>query len=302
MIPVVFATDHNFIMPTGVAIKSLVDAATTSNYDIFIFQSENVTDQDRAQLSSIVKEPHRISYITTGEEVKNAFEIREISYATYFRFFIPSLIPQYDKVLYLDGDIIVCKDLGELYKTDLSDNLMAGVRTYGLSTVKKYRRYFKKIGAEPGGYINAGILLINSKQWRDEDLVKKFLKETRNKYLFQDQDILNKVCRGQIKFIPLKYNFNTIGSESNFLRSGCTTETEIKEAINSPVIIHFSGEKPWKSFTMHWRRWWKVYENSPFYDEDFENNVSHNYLSRSLKWKEIIKISLRKIVYQNRKY
>ena len=95
-------------------------------------------------------------------------------------------------MIYLDGDIVVTGDISELYDYPLKpDKLIGGVRTPGFSTNRKIRKEISGNGLDFREYINAGILIFNSRLLREENFKPFFLSHTDKQYSFQDQDILN---------------------------------------------------------------------------------------------------------------
>lgn len=277
MIPIVFSTDHNFIMPTGVAILSMLECAINTKLDIFILQSDSVTENDRETLRSIVL-PYssRISFISMGEWFDGAFEIREITIATYYRLLIPWIISQYDKIIYCDGDVIFCDNIKELYELPLGENYVAGVcpSEYDKNAFKDYAW---KIGVDVNKYLNAGIMLINSKKQREAKIDKEYLLHAKKRYLLQDQDIINIVCDHHKAYMPMRYN--------------CPPD---KGHLKGMCIIHYFGKKPWKTFTHSWIRWWEVYRRSPFYDEVFELEVANKILNPIYTQRQLASLFMRK--------
>lgn len=301
MIPVVFSSDHNFIMPTGVAILSLLESSPRVNFDIFILQSDDVTDIDRNLLQDMVK-PYKaqLSFISFGKEFSDSYEVRSISTACYFRLLIPWLIPQYDKVIYLDGDIIVKSDISKLFDCTLSEEYYVyGVRTPGFTIDSNFVKYISSIGLDPSNYINSGILVINTKLLREDNLKDEFLSYRDRTFLYQDQDIINLVCKDRIGWLPLKFNCSpTLESvdESKLINAGITTDLDFKEALLHPVIIHYAGQKPWKTFTYHWYDWWIVYSRTPFYNPKFATDSVKKILNPNYSASRLIKMLLKKII------
>lgn len=152
----------------------------------------------------------------------------------YFRMAFPSLLPEVDKILYLDSDLLVKKDLTTLWHTDLEGNYMAAVSEPPSEGGFDYR---KSIGMrQPELYFNSGVLLMDLKKMRNDGIEKRLLacgQEIKDKILLQDQDIINVALEGQIKPIDIIYNYGYMERQAN-LRS----DDEL-------VIIHFSLEKPW---------------------------------------------------------
>lgn len=298
MIPVVFSTDHNFIMPTYVAISSLL-ANASRRCSIYLLISEDVTDNDKEVISRLTNTHSAdLNFISIGNIFDNTFCIRGITKATYFRLLIPWIIPDHDKVIYLDGDIVVTGDIAELYEYPVDNNcLISGVRTPGFSTNSKLRKEISANGLDYKGYINAGILIFNTRLLRQEDFRPKFLAHIDKQYTFQDQDILNITCAGRIGYLPLKFNFNGLlrpQVKKKFLRGGVATFAEVEEAERNPVIIHYVGAKPWCVFTARWYDWVNIYQRSPFFSQDLIDRISAKVLFPAFNLKNTIKCLLKR--------
>ena len=281
MISVVFSTDHNYVIPTGVTITSLLLNKQEEEYDIYILISKDVTTADQLALEKQVETlapSSKLTFIEMGNLFQDGFEIREISTACYYRLMIPWLIPNLDKVIYSDVDVIFKTNLKELYDISLDNYLVAGSFPNSEDGWKSSEKYFAKLGLDYRKYINSGILVINSKLQREESLNLKYEKLTKNKYLFQDQDIINIACKNRITYFDKRYNLNPQLYASK------------KEYMNN-LIIHYAGEKPWKNFTYAWQEWWNVYFNSQFFDYDFYHKVSQNILNPKAQFKNLIKKS-----------
>lgn len=292
MIPVVFSTDHNFIMPTGVAMLSMFESNKDRAFDIYILQNRDVEDKDRKCFTDMAERfSSRITYINPGDCFEKSYEVRGISKACYYRLLIPWLIPQHDKIIYLDGDLIVKGDINSmLLLASDNNNMVYGVRTPGFTLDTNYISYIKSLGLNNHKYINTGVLIFNSKQMRESNLRSELLSFTDKKLLFQDQDIINIICKNRIGWLPLQYNSSPslLNIDSTpLIEAGITTDQEFVKAIAAPTIIHYAGPKPWKTFTHHWYDWWSVYSRSPFYDYnytfDLEQKVLHpRYTIRQL--------------------
>jgi lipopolysaccharide biosynthesis glycosyltransferase len=285
-IPIVFCFDDNLEMPAGVCLTSLlVNAKADTFYDIFILHSNKCSFQD-GKLNEL---PGRygnckITYRSVGSEFENAFEIRGITVAAYYRLLIPEIIPEYDKIIYSDVDVIFRNDLSQLYETtDLTDFYVAGVVSVSASVDVAYSKYLKGLGLNPVDYIYSGNLLINSKQLREDGIVPEFIKEVNHsKYKYQDMDIINIVCKGKIIRLPPVFCMSVaINKYAAFrIETSCYTEQELAEALKNG-IIHYNGAKPWKQYCPHFDIWWEYYRKSIFFDQkyyfDFFVQKMHEY-------------------------
>ena len=287
MIPIVFASDHNFIIPSCVTLHSLLTTRDNENvaYDIIVIIDPDVNEEDKKILTKQVStdsSDSKIRFIEIGDIFEKGFEIRDISRACYNRLMIPWLLPEYDKVIYSDVDIIFKEDISEVYKFDLKDSLVAGV---GGNVWKKglINKYIKKIKADPDEYINSGFLLINCSLQREEGLQDKYLEYSKRKFIYQDQDIINLVCKGRIAKLPEEYNVKPIDSYDS-------KRKRVK-------AIHFIGLKPWQYFTYAWNDWWDCFNSSIVYDSSLNRKISGLILNPTSRIKFMLKALKQKLKF-----
>jgi len=157
-----------------------------------------------------------------------------ITIETYYRYLIAELLPNEDRALYLDADMIVDGSLAELYNTDLAGYYLAGVRDAFI----KHAKYLPNSSFKPDDlYINAGMLLCNLELMRQDDLAQKLISNTIqyfNKISYQDQDIINITCKDKIKEVSCIYNFASHNIKTD------------KDKIKQAIIIHYTGKvKAW---------------------------------------------------------
>lgn len=251
---IVCCTDHNYIMPTGVMICSTCVNHQDCTITFHVVCNDDVTEEDKQDLKDIVhKYHHKIEYYAIDIEFPECFMVGKegqpihITIASYYRLFLAELLPNnIDKVIYLDGDIIVRHSLLEIYNTNLENKAVAVVTDMDEGSIKKYNylRYKQSLG-----YFNAGVLLINLKYWREYNLLNEFI-DFATKYpeciKFHDQDVLNFVLKENKIKLPLKYNVQD-GFFRKIQNISWEYEDDLKEAINNPVIVHFTcgNNKPW---------------------------------------------------------
>jgi len=185
---------------------------------------------------------------------KNVFEniimkIPHITLTTYYRLLIGEYLPkEIEKCIYLDVDICVLKDLSELFLIEMKNNYIAGVVAAGYYFNEKENCERLNLPSMRQ-YVNAGMLVMNLKQIRKDNMTLKFLELSKKNYTSQDQDVLNVACYGKIITLPPKFNamIYRLKENSSLLRD-LYKEEDIIEANNSPYIIHYAGkEKPWNS-------------------------------------------------------
>jgi lipopolysaccharide biosynthesis glycosyltransferase len=175
---------------------------------------------------------------------------------TYTRLWAGEFFPaKVDRVLYLDADIVVVGSIGPLWRTDLGGAMLGAVDIPG--SQQGVARL--KMSAEHG-YFNAGVLLINLKQWRETGAVRtvlNYINENPERVSY-DQDALNACFHLGRK--RLDYKWNVI---SPFYREPLALplpRIDIETIRREALIIHFNGaSKPWSYFADHPRtdEYWK---------------------------------------------
>lgn len=278
MIPIVFSTDHNYVMQTGVCIYSLLHSADKCHYSIFVIIDENVTCLDKRQLESQVSQfnGHSIDFVNINNQFNGWYEVRGISKAAYYRLLIPWLLPDYDKIIYSDVDVIFRLSLQQIYNVDLNDNYLAAVRGAYFRYSKEPAEYAKSIGLSPENYFNSGFLLINAKKQREDNLKDEILKYSTSRLTYQDQDIINLICKGNIIPIEQKYCITPAFYTQYLVKNPDIynfygTREEVEDFLKGKnCILHYSGAKPWNLFVFGFVDWWETYRASNFYNPYYE--------------------------------
>lgn len=305
-IPIVMATDENFAMPTCVAIESMLSSKhNDSSYQIHIMIPEEFSETIQGKFKSLlVRYPGtEIKYIVMGASFSDAY-IPESRFAApaYYRLAITEKLPELDKCIFLDGDIIVCRDLSELFSYDLGSSYAAGVRDdLSKRTQQWYETRCKKLGIDSyDQYINSGVLLLNLKEMRKNDVYTKFTQLLNKEFSKLDQDIINAVFYNKIMFLPPEYNFRFNYLE-HLIKSKIFTSEEIKRARFAPTVIHFLGiKKPWNSLQGNYFELWRKFGlSSPFSDEVLD---MYNELSEIEKGRKRSVLKVPQILYSKIKY
>ena len=208
-------------------IHSIAEHASDKRfYDISIFSQDITSDNQRLLRAEFAAQENfsvRFCGMTAySNQYKNLFEKWQISVETYFRLFLPDVMADYDKVLYLDGDMIVRRDVAELFQTNIDQYIlavardvdMAGVYNSNLSAPtdnsldSKRRDYLEnKLKLErPLDYFQAGVILFNLREMRESFSVNELLEFAAKQWEFQDQDVLNYFAQGRVEFLDLRWN------------------------------------------------------------------------------------------------
>ncbi len=308
IVPVVFAFDNNLILPACVCISSLMmNAKEDTFYDIFILHSANIAlKKEELDKLSQYYQNCRIQYRQVDNTFDSAFEIRGITTSTYYRLLIPDLIPEYDKIIYSDVDVIFRSDLSNIYfSVDLHDSYVAGVNAL-IPFIPDMRAYYQKMRkVEMKGIIYAGNIILNSKKIREDNIIEQFKELAKKNFRFQDLDVLNIVCQNRVTYLKPEFCVTTYFSEFSIRNRTILrqywTDNDIALALQNG-IVHYNGQKPWKGFCVNFDIWWEYYRKSPFFDEKFYFEFFYkrlNELDQLSLWKRI-KILIRYFVYGKR--
>ena len=260
-------------MPAGVCMTSLLESAAPDTfYDIFILHGPGC---DFSGLTILEKHfsNFRFTFREVNGEFVGAYEIRGIPETAYYRLLSPELIPEYDKLLYSDVDVIIREDLSKYYDLDLGDNYFAAVDNCSRLRPAVQKYIADALGIDyRNGYYYSGNLVINSALIRRDNMIDTFRKLGENSYNQQDMDIINIACNR--RFLPL----GPVYCMSVQLYSLIVKRRDEMEAIYGAEaldaaldhgIVHYNGVKPWKGACMNMDIWWSVYRRSPFFDEAF---------------------------------
>ena len=271
-IPILFTFDEKLTLAAGVCITSLLENANQDTfYDIFILHHPSCQFEETLLPKIPDAYPNcRITFRKVENEFKGAYETRGIPETAYYRLLAPELIPEYDKIIYSDVDVIFREDMGRYYDLDLGDHYFAGVDN-GVRLRPDMQRYVSSLGLNPDdGYFYSGNLIINATQQRKDQMGLRFREAAKTDYYDQDMAIINLVCHGRIlalgpSFCLSNNLYNLIVNQRDQMVH-YYGEDEIKHALTSG-IVHYNGAKPWKKASMNMDIWWFYYRKSIFFNE-----------------------------------
>ena len=162
----------------------------------------------------------------------------------YARLLLPSKLPNLDKVIYLDCDLVVCKDLKSLWETDVNDVAV----TMAPDLLYQDKATLSRLGIN-NNYLNSGVIVMNLDYWRKHDVMKRllaYISDKGNELIYNDQDSLNAILHDERRQLPVKYNVTPhyfLKNPDNYPKE---MHEEIRDARINPIIFHFLGKiKPW---------------------------------------------------------
>lgn len=269
-----FICDDKYALCTGVAITSLKrNRNVDRKYRIYII-ADKVSEQSY-QLFLELQDKNFDIEIIRAERIANYSSFGQMKFAMHvstaalYKFNLPEILSQTDKVLYMDGDIIIRDSLEALYDIDVSEHYAAVCKDIGAETFPS--PFNKRLKINHSGYFNSGVMLLNLKLLRENHISERLIDYKKNGINhFMDQDALNVVFEENVVYFSFLYNMAVScwrNRDSEQLAAyyelpGYTIDQFFKEA----KVIHCSApEKPWLySNAIAAEEWLINFINSPF--------------------------------------
>ncbi|MBM6774807.1 DUF4422 domain-containing protein [Olsenella profusa] len=285
VVPVVLAADDGYVPMLATTVHSmLANASRERRYDVIVLE-RGISAEHKGLMTAFLAERHPnatlrfqdVGNIVAGHELSTSNP--HISAETYYRFLIQDLLPFYEKVLYLDSDLIVEGDVAELFDTDMKGNAVAAVRDVDFAGNLGYRdgrrkHYAREVlgMSDPFGYFQAGVLLLDTAVMRSIHTVDEWLgmaEDTR--LIYNDQDALNAACQGRVTYLDASWNVMTDLAgrvDRVFSYAPARIFKDYQRSRSCVRIIHYAGvEKPWNTVNCDLaEHYWRYARETPFYE------------------------------------
>lgn len=281
-VPVCFSANDKYIPLLSTELASIIEHSSADKYYDLVILTTGVSDENQFKLMSQIRNHPNFSirFVNVGQTVYGYdfyLEPRptntKYSSEIYFRILVPTIMQDYDYVIFCDADIVFQDDIAKLLDYDYSQNIIGGVRDYeGIANCynnnyerTKYR--ITELGIKSfDNYFVSGVLVINTKKFNELYSEKQLLDlAVSKKWIQYDQDLLNFICKGDVKIIDAEWNFvEDIDNVYHSLPSRLFNEYEKSE--KTPKAIHYSGNrKPWINLNSKFSSlFWKYAERTPF--------------------------------------
>lgn len=298
---VAFCFDENLVTQVQAAAASLLDARGADDHFEIHCVCTRAAGAMQAPMEQLIKRRDPASELVMHcmeNPYEGAYEVRGISAGAYLRLLLHRFLPDVKKVMYLDVDILVRESLSPVWRIDLGSNVLAAVKG-PVNLLEKWewnssRSYWKLLEGARGGYINSGVLLMNLEEIRIRQLDEQWERLVKHKLYYQDQDILNITCQGAIAYLSPKYNRLAYLKDEDFgqfTAEGIYTLEEEWEALQSPAIIHYAGDKPWKRYdTNLGSLWWDYVNAQPDLKDLFDEEKARRYHGPTLTERAVRKV------------
>lgn len=299
MINIVLAANDNYAPLLGTCLNSFLinNKKDFKKFNIFILD-DKISKSNQNKINEIAKNYNtNIKFIPTKNLEEIDVEISSMernfnlkSYTAYARLFISNLIPEtIDKVLYLDCDSIIVDSFREFWDLNIDNYYCAGVLDETNAAVKKQLKFKKD-----ENYINTGVLLINLKKWREDNVEEKFIRfmiDNEHRYYQHDQGIINNVFKGKILIGKPKYNLQVFFQTLEYdlarkiicIRGDYYSREIMEESQKNPVFLHFCGgehNRPWFNKNHPYRDLFEKY-TTIYHDELINDDVNLSFIGKS---------------------
>lgn len=239
-------TDENFVVPALVCITSIFETNSCHECHITVL-TEGLSDKSICKFNQLSSKYNQTIDVVRIEKdrFKNLITYGRYPTSMYFRFLLPEILRGEDKVLYLDCDILVRRNLLDLFSLDIDGYSCGVVLDQQCDDVQIANRL--RIDSP---YFNSGVMLMNLKEWRSQNYAEKivdYLAKHPEKCVYPDQDALNVVLSGTVKYLDFSYNLQEMWlTMLDYARFSHKRYPELDKAKINPHIIHFCvGDKPW---------------------------------------------------------
>ena len=281
-----YATDNRYVYPTLVAMTSLVEnAGKNTYYDIYVMLHPEFKEEFKKILKSVEKNHYEhcsVIFINMGNKFKDQKTDNRISTPAYYRLELHNLLPNVNRIIWMDSDTMVFEDLTNLIKLDMKGKFMLGFLDSLPDAIKDF-------GIKDAIVLCSGVLLIDLDALRKNNITEKFnkfMKEKKDKIVQHDQTIINVVLQNYIGKTPPKYGIwafeNSRSAISYNRRQRLWLKYDINELLNAyhhPAILHFIWPKPFwrKREPVFNDKWWEYAKKTGYYNDIYYNSPSPKY-------------------------
>jgi lipopolysaccharide biosynthesis glycosyltransferase len=243
------AEGHAYVAHSAAMLHSVLAHSGAHDVAVQYLHGPRFDRDDARRLEQMVaREGGSIAFHEIPDsDVRGLPTTTQFTAAMWYRLFLPELLPEAERVLYLDADTIAVDTLAPLWETDLGGHWVAAVTNVFQQNHLQRPRELGLRGPEV--YFNSGVLLMNLDEMRRDGCTERLLEYARShpEIEWPDQDTLN-VVLGERR-LALHPRWNVMNSMVRFpWAADVFGETMLAEALRSPSIRHFEGpaqNKPW---------------------------------------------------------
>lgn len=260
---IVTTSSDLFALPATVMLRSLADHLSgRAAMDVYVLDCGISQASRRKMRRSLSPAWVRLHFISMNPDDFAGFRDEgHFSLNTYARLFVGRMLPDsLERIVFLDGDMLLLDDVAVLATMDLQGRSLAAVQDPVAGRVGRSAQMMHWQGwdvPEGTSVFNAGLMVMDLRRLRAEGTLETAIEVARQhpeRMQWHDQDALNYVLRGNYLEIDPAWNvLPQVYYPPNSADVVYNKETVIN-CINNPKILHFSGgRRPWKGPGRHWR-------------------------------------------------
>lgn len=201
---------------------------------------------------------------------------RPLTKAAYYRLLLSTILSEsIDKVLYLDCDMIVLRDISSIFKIEIDNYALAATRDNGFPYTNKHRMQLHLQVTD--STFCSGLMLVNLKYWRDngvERMLLEYAKRHRDEVFLHDQDVLNYVFKGKWFALPPKWNRGAYSKKISSTEG--LKQFDYAEYYREPIVLHYSERtiKPWYNCSSYKKKEYVKYLSLSGYPDIYYSPVT----------------------------
>ena len=292
-VPIVLSSSDYYIPYAAVTLMSILQNASSNYFYDFIFLHSSISKKSKNLIRNIAKEyPNTSIRFFCVASLINQYEFvanNNVRIENFYRLFVQEIFKNYKKIVYLDSDLLVKRDVSELYNIDIGNNLIAaapdadwlGQYNGAIPKIKTYCNTKLKL-INPYSYFQAGVLIFNLEEMK-KTFAEAELAEFGSKceYIYVDQDVLNVKCQGRVHVLDIRWNIMSACGGGRIQTIETYAPVSIKkkyfEGRKNPYIIHYAGHiKPWddpnEDFALEF---WETIRGTILYEIILQRMASH---------------------------
>jgi lipopolysaccharide biosynthesis glycosyltransferase len=256
---IAFVTDAGYLPWCGTALLSCVDAHPGQDLDLHVVHDGSLSTADVERLRAVVRGPATLTVHAVGPaRVRHLPRLSRFGSVVWLRFLLPELLPDHDRIVYLDADTFVVGDLWSLAGSDLDGNPVGAVAN--VVPAADWTRLAALGFSDPADVLNSGVLVMDLDRMRREDTwgqIGDTVAAFADQIAWPDQDALNLVCAGRWAKLHPRFNAQNSLFAWPEQAQGVFGPAAAAEAVADPAVVHFEGPslcKPWHALSTHpWR-------------------------------------------------
>ena len=263
-IAIVCAADDGYSMPFTVTARSLLEnLGKDQKVNLYVIDG-GISEKNKAKiLKSLDFESCSLQWLKPPEDwlqdIPDLPGSERIKIPAYYRLFIPQLLPpNLSKAIYLDSDLVICQDIGKLWKEELGESYLLAVQDTVAPFVSSLMglKLYKELGLKADDkFFNSGVLVINLDRWRLDHVsekVVKYLVANQEYVISHDQDGLNAILANKWTELDPAWNQQPEIFSYASWKDSLFSEEIYNRLVTDPYIVHFAtGGKPWNTREPH---------------------------------------------------